>query len=121
MNYIIAFIISSYAKAFYGSFVYNFALFTIAKGNCDKAEIDFPYFKYFKFNWDNWALTALIAPILVWNLPDILNLINSKLGISIPESSLLYLASGPATELVIFLLFKYVIKSKDSIIAPVHQ
>lgn len=121
MEYLVAFFCSTYAKAFYGSFVYNLALFVIAKGNCDKAEIDFPYRKYLKYNWDNWVLTVAVAIILVWNMPDILHLINDKMGVQIPESSLLYLASGPATELLIFLLFKYVIKTKDSLVAPVHN
>jgi len=111
MNYIIA---------FFGSVVYNFALFVIAKNLCDTAGVDFEYKKYLKMNWDNWALTILIAPILVWYMPDIFTIVNSKFNLNMNVYDLYYLGAGPLTEIVLFGMFK-LMGWKKTWIAPVHK
>ncbi len=110
-----------YLWAFFGSFLYNLAIFVVAKNNCDKAEVDFPYRKYFKYNWDNWLLTIFVAVPLVWFMPDILKLINDKLGYGVPESPVIYLASGPLSELLIFFILKWSPRGKSEIVPPIHK
>ncbi len=115
---------NNYLYAFYGSFLYNLALFVLAKNNCDKAEKPFEFGKYFKFNWDNWGLTIAFAPLLVWKLDSVLGAVNFVLGkftdIQLPPSDIYYFGAGPLTELVLLGLFKLA-GWKESWIAPVHK
>lgn len=113
-----------YLIALFGSIIYNYMLFVIAKNNCDKIPVDFEYKKYFKLNWDNWGLTFLLAPVLVWYLPDIILVLNSyvlnKFNIKLPVLSVMYLGAGIFTELVLYGMFK-LMGWKESWIAPVHK
>jgi hypothetical protein len=109
-----------YLAAFFGSVLYNYLLFVIAKNNCDQTGIEFEYKKYVKLNWDNWGLTLLLAPVLVWYMPDIVALINDKLSANLSVYKIYYLGAGPFTEVVLFAMFK-LIGWKTTWIAPVHK
>lgn len=115
----------NYLIAFFGSFVWNYALFVVSKSNCDNAipVVDFEYKKYFKLNWDNWGLTFLLAPIVVFYLPEIASLANgqlAKIGVpNIPER-LFALCSGVLSELLIFGILK-IAGLKQSLVSPVHK
>lgn len=109
-----------YAIAFFGSLLYNYVLFVIAKNNCDKAETSFDYQKYFKMNWDNWGLTILVAPVLVLYLPDIVELLNQRLNTQAKLLDVYYLAAGPLSEVILFGMFK-LIGWKQTWVAPVHK
>jgi len=109
-----------YLIAFFGSLLYNYILFVIAKGNCDKAGVEMEYRKYCKMNWDNWGLTVLLVPVLVWYMPDIINLINDKLNADLKTYSVYYLGAGPLTEVVLFGMYKLA-GWKNSWVAPVHK
>lgn len=107
------------AWAFFGSFLYNFILFVIAKDKCDASGLDFPYKRYAKMNWDNWSLTTLFAPVLVNFLPDLVALANEKLNWDLKIYTVYYLLSGPLTEYAIFWVFK-ILGLKKTWVAPVH-
>lgn len=109
-----------YAIAFFGSFLYNFILFVISKGNSDKQDLDFDYKKYLKINWDNWALTVFLAPVLVWYMPDIVDLLNSKMSLELAEHKIFYLGAGPLTEVVLFGMFK-LLGWKESFVTKAHK
>lgn len=109
-----------YLVALYGSLFYNYILYVIAKGNCERIEKDFEYGKYFKMNADNWGLTLLTAPILVNYLPDIVVLINEKLNWQLTTYKIYYLGAGPLSEVLIWLTMK-LIGWKNTFIAPVHK
>lgn len=109
-----------YGIALFGSLVYNYILFVIAKNKCDKEGVDFLYAKYCKMNWDNWGLTILLAPVLVWYLPDIMSIINTKMSLSLETFDIYYMGTGPFTEIVLFGMFK-LIGWKDTWVAPVHK
>lgn len=115
----------NYLIALFGSFVWNYALFVVAKNNCDNATppVDFEYKKYLKLNWDNWGLTFLLAPIVVWNLHDIALLANGQLAKwnvpNIPEK-MFALCSGVLSELLIFGILKLA-GLKKTIVPPVHN
>ncbi|HTJ53773.1 MAG TPA: hypothetical protein VL443_30165 [Cyclobacteriaceae bacterium] len=115
-------LLSRYIWAFFGSFLYNFILFKIAKDNCDNANppVDFEYKKYAKMNWDNWALTTFLAPVLVYFLPDIVGFINQKMNLDLQIYNIYYLGAGPLTEVVLFGVFK-LLGWKKTWVAPVHQ
>lgn len=107
------------AWAFFGSFLYNYILFQIAKDKCDAIGSEFPYKRYAKMNWDNWLLTTLFAPVLVYFLPDLIALANQKLNWDLKINAVYYLLSGPLTEYVLFLVFK-ILGWKKTWVAPVH-
>ena len=109
-----------YAIAFFGSIIYNYVLFVIAKNKCDQEEKDFPYLKYFKMNWDNWGLTFMLAPVLVWYMPDSVGLINAHMATELGEHEVFYLGAGPLTEVLLFGMFK-LLGWKDTWVAPVHK
>lgn len=109
-----------YLFAFFGSFVYNFLLFSLAKNNCDNAGTEFDYKKYLKMNWDNWALTALFAPVLVWFMPDIVALISEHMSVALKQYDAFYLGAGPLTEVAIFGVSK-LIGWKQTWVAPIHK
>lgn len=106
--------------AFFGSLLYNYTLFVIAKSNCDKGGVDFEYKKYFKMNWDNWGLTIMLVPVLVWFLPDIIAVFNERFSVKLIFHDVYYLSAGPLTELFLFGMFKLA-GWKDTWIAPVHK
>jgi hypothetical protein len=106
--------------AFFGSLLYNFLLFTRAKDNCDKEDKEFPYGKYCKMNWDNWVLATLFAPVLVWYLNDIVALINTWFGWSLPVYEVYYLGAGVLVELALFGISK-LLGWKETWVAPVHK
>lgn len=110
----------NYLIAFFGSFIYNFALFVKAKDNCDKNDTPFPYGKYFKMNWDNWAFTVLLAPVLVLYLPDIVAILNQRMDTQITLYPVYNLGAGPLTEVVLFGIYK-MLGWKDTWVAPVHK
>lgn len=113
----------NYVIAFFGSILWNFALFSIAKNKCDKEDIEFPYMKYCKANWDNWTLTTLCAPIMVWYLVDIVALVNyllTNLNVQLPMLEIYYLGAGVVSELILFGIFK-LLGLKESLVAPVHK
>jgi len=112
--------LKQFAIAFFGSLVDNYILFVIAKNNCDQAGKEFEYVKYFKMNWDNWILTFLLAPVLVWYLPDIVALVNTHLSTELQEYKIFYLGAGPLTELVLFGIFR-LMNWKKTWIAPIHK
>mgnify|MGYP000863089797 CR=1 FL=1 len=113
MNYLIAFL---------GSLIYNFALFVKAKDNCEKSGAEVDYGRYFKMNWDNWALTLMVAPVIVWFLPDIALIVDQKVfarfDFQVPVQAYA-LSAGPMTEVVLFGVFK-IIGWKRTWVAPVH-
>lgn len=115
----------NYLIALFGSFVWNYALFVVAKNNCDNVipPVDFEYKKYFKLNWDNWGLTFLLAGPVVWFLPEIANLANDQLAkFNIPKipERLFALSAGVLSELLIFGLLK-IAGLKKTIVAPIHK
>lgn len=120
MELLIFILTSTYVRAFYGSIVYNFVLFVISKGKSDKIGKPFDHKKYALENWDNWSLATLCAPILVWYLPDIIGLLNSKLGWQLEVYAVYYLAAGPAAELLIYWTMKLV-GLKDSLVTTAHE
>lgn len=71
-------------------------------------------------NWDNWLLTFLLAPVLVWYLPDIIALINTRLNAELQTLEVYYLGAGPLTEVVLFGMFKLA-GWKETWVAPVHK
>lgn len=114
-----------YLIALFGSIIWNYALFSIAKNKCDAVEMDFPYRKYLKFNWDNWLLTALCAPVLVWYLADIVSMLNYlfthfNINVQLPMLEVYYLGAGVLSELILFGIFK-LFGLKESLVAPVHK
>lgn len=109
-----------YGIALFGSLIYNVILFVIAKNKCDRDSVDFLYGKYCKMNWDNWLLTFLLAPVLVWYLPDIIALINTRLNAELQTLEVYYLGAGPLTEVVLFGMFKLA-GWKETWVAPVHK
>lgn len=110
----------NYLIAFFGSVVYTFALFVKAKDNCEKNNVVFDYVKYLKMNWDNWALTGLVAPILVWFMPELVKLVNEHFTLTLQANPIYYLGAGPLTELLYFAIAK-LIGWKESFIAPIHK
>ncbi|GHM98798.1 hypothetical protein WSM22_02880 [Cytophagales bacterium WSM2-2] len=115
----------NYLIAFFGSFVWNYALFVIAKNKCDAAlpPVDFEYKKYVKLNWDNWGMTFLLAPIIIWFLPEIAEYSNAqilKIGIPPIPQKLYAILSGVFSELLIFGILKLA-GIKQSLVAPVHK
>jgi|SRR6478736_9818939 len=115
----------NYLIALFGSFVWNYALFVVAKNNCDNASppVDFEYKKYLKLNWDNWGLTLLLAFPVVWFLPEIASLANgqlSKFNVPVIPEKLFALSAGILSELLIFGLLKLA-GLKQSIVPPVHK
>ena len=109
-----------YLVALYGSLFYNYILYVIAKGNCERIDKEFEYLKYIKMNLDNWGLTILTAPILVNYLPDIVSLLSSKLNWDLNTYKVYYLGAGPLSEVIIWLTMK-LIGWKNTFIAPVHK
>lgn len=110
----------NYLMALFGALLYNYAMFVMAKNDCDKVEMDFPYSKYFKKNVDNWGLTVLVAPVLVWYLPDIISLLNERWSLGLVGYQIYYLAAGPITEVLLILLMM-LIGWKNSFVAKVHK
>ncbi len=115
----------SYLIAFFGSVLYNAALFVAAKNKCDGSEppVEFEYRKYFKMNWDNWLFATLLVPVVVWYLPDFARIANEWMqktaGFQL-SNEVYYLGSGPLSELVIFAVL-WIAQRKKSFIAPVHK
>lgn len=89
-----------YFIALAGWFIYNFLLFNLAKDKIDKKNKAFPYHAYLIKNWDNWLLTLILAPVLVYYMQDIVNLIGHWFSVKLPTYEIYYLGVGVLTELV---------------------
>lgn len=109
-----------YLVAFFGSFLYNLALYVAAKNIADKNDVDFDNRKYFKNNWDNWLLTIFIAPVLVWYAPDIVGLLNDRLQLNMKFYQVYNMGAGPLTEVLLFGIYK-LIGWKETFLAPGHK
>lgn len=112
--------LANYFLAFFGSFLWNFFVFQKAKDKVDATNLDFPYKDYLKKNWDNWFITTMVAPVLVWFLPDIIATLNSSFGSSIVLYKLYYLGAGVLVE-VMYVGFAVLMKWKAKFFPEVHE
>lgn len=107
--------------AFFGSLLYNFGLFKIAKDKYDEgSDQPFPYKAYFLKNWDNWAFASLCTVPLVLYLTDIVAIINAQFNLQLQVYEAYYLGAGPLSELISIGIFR-LLGFKKSIVQHVNK
>jgi hypothetical protein len=89
-----------YVLALAGWLLYNFFLFTTHKDITDAQDKDFDYKAYAHKNWDNWLFTFLLAPVLVYFIVDIVDILANLFNTEIVFYEIYYLGCGVLTELI---------------------
>lgn len=95
-----------YLIALFGWFMYNFLMFNLDKDKDDAKGKAFNYKKYAATHWDNWIFTFLLAPVLVYYMNDITELMGHWLDREVPHLDIYYLGCGVLTEIVYYAISK---------------
>lgn len=89
-----------YGIAFFGSLLYNYFLFNREKNKADKQNKKFDWRQYFSKTWDDIGFTILCAPVLVYYMVDIVNIIRHWFYEDLPYFSIYHLGVGVLTQVV---------------------